>query len=48
MNKINSRKKNIELEITKLKSQKSLLENELKLTELKIEGFQIRLKELDQ
>lgn len=47
MDKINIRKQDIESEIIKLKSRKSLLEDELKLTELKIEGFKIRLMELN-
>lgn len=42
--KINPRNQDIEIEITKLKSHKSLLEERLKLIELKIEGFEIMLK----
>lgn len=48
MDKINIHKQDIESEIVKLKSHKLLLEDELKLTELKIEGFKIRLMELNQ
>lgn len=48
MEKINIRKQDIESEIIKLQAHKSLLEEELKLTELKIEGFKIRLMELNQ
>lgn len=38
------RSREIEIEIAKLKSLKSLLEERLKLAELKIEGFEIMLK----
>lgn len=48
MEKIKIRKQDIELEITKLESQKLVLEDELNLIELKIEGFKIRLMELNQ
>lgn len=34
----------IEFELIRLKNKKSLLEESLKLTELKIEGFEIMLK----
>lgn len=42
--KTDPRNQEIENEISKLKSHKSLLEEKLKLTELKIEGFEIMLK----
>lgn len=48
MEKNDIRKKDIERELLKLQAHKSFLEDELKLTELKMEGFKIRLMELNQ
>lgn len=43
-NNNNDRHQDIQLEIQRLKIQKSILEEKLKLTELKIEGFEIMIK----
>jgi hypothetical protein len=43
-NKIKTPNPDIEIELNKLKSYKSVLEEKLKLTELKIEGFELMLK----
>lgn len=47
MEKNEIHKRDIEKEILKLQTHISFLEDELKLTALKMEGFKIRLKELN-